>query len=109
MPVLKNPKSWKRPRRRYGFDLTEPEQENVKRALRVLSVRMGGAAPLAKALGAKLNTLHGNMEQRGRPGAGIALRAARLAEVPVESILAGEWPVKDGCPCCGHPLGGRTE
>lgn len=31
-----------------------------------------------------------------------AERAARLAGVPVEDVLAGRWPVEGACPHCGR-------
>jgi hypothetical protein len=30
------------------------------------------------------------------------LRASRLAGVPMETILAGEWPQEGACPHCGR-------
>jgi hypothetical protein len=37
----------------------------------------------------------------GRPSVGLALRAARLAYVPLEDILSGRWPGKGPCALCG--------
>jgi hypothetical protein len=105
-PVLSEPKRWARPRdpakTRRSSDLTPEEQANAKAALRVLRVRLGGAAQLAEALSANLGTVKAALKVRGRPSAGLALRAARLAGVPIDDVLSGAWPVAGSCPHCGR-------
>jgi hypothetical protein len=105
-PVLSEPKRWARPRDpakpRHSSDLTPDEQANARLALRVLRLRYGSIAALAEALSAKHKTLSEALSRRGRPSAGLALRAARLAGVPTEDVLAGRWPVAGSCPHCGR-------
>jgi len=106
MTILRGPKTWRRdcpanptPR---PSELTLEEQGHVKAALRVLMTRLGGQRQLAAALRVTFHALQWTMQRRGKPGAGMALRAARLAGVHVEDILAGKWPVEGGCPHCGR-------
>jgi len=103
-PVLDKPMSWRRsdarPSRR--AELTAEEQANVRKALAVLRVRLGGAAQLATALGVSKARLAWTMQARGKPGAAVALYAARLAKVPVEDVLSGAFPAAGACPMCGR-------
>ncbi len=105
-PVLSAPVRWARPRdpskTRRSSDLTPDEQANAKAALRVLRARLGGARELAAMLSANLGTLKHALARKGRPSAGLAVRAARLAGVPVEDVLSGAWPAPGSCPHCGH-------
>ena len=105
-PILTERMSWRksrpsdRPRR--SSDLTPDEQANAKAAIRVLARRLGGAAKLAEALGAKPATVGNATGTRRTVSAGLALRAARLAGVPLEDMLSGAWPVAGSCPHCGR-------
>ena len=105
-PVLAAPMVWRKPRpadkTRKTSDLTPDEQEHVKTALRVLRRKLGTTAKLAEALAANPGTLGGMMKRTGRPSAGTALRAARLAGVAVEELIAGRWPREGACPHCGR-------
>lgn len=101
MAILTEKKSWTRPKRARGFELTATEQANVKKALTALRIRMGGWDELAKAIGATRDAVTKNGNKRGRPTAGMALRAARVAKVSVEEILSGSWPKPGTCPHCG--------
>ena len=106
MTILRAPKTWTRPQpateTRRASDLTPEEQANVKRALRVLRTRLGSLTALATALRVNPHTLRWYWQKRGKPTAGIALRAARLATVTVEELLAGRWPIEGACPHCGR-------
>jgi transcriptional regulator with XRE-family HTH domain len=106
MAILRSRVAWTKPRpqneTRRSSDLTPVEQANVKRALRVLSARLGSLAALATALRVNPHTLRWYWQKRGKPTAGVALRAARLAAVPLEELLAGRWPVEGACPHCGR-------
>ncbi len=107
MPILTERIEWRRPRPPRPYDrantLTVAEEANVRKALRYLRERLGGYAPLARLMGINATTLKLALTQRKtRPTAGYALRAAKVARVPVESILAGEWPLPRMCPRCGH-------
>src|SRR5579883_891079 len=106
MTVLRERKVWRHERpaneTRRASDLTPEEQSNVVRALAFLRVRHGGWPSLAKSLRAT----EGLVRRAGRFGravtAGLALRAARLAGVPVEDVLSGRWPPEGACPHCGR-------
>jgi hypothetical protein len=86
-------------------ELTAEEQANVRAALRVLALRVGGQPKLAKALGVSVHRLGWSMKKNGKPGAALALYAARLAAVPVEDVLSGAFPAPGACPMCGHVVG----
>ena len=106
-PILTERVTWKKPRRpnstRSSFDLTIEEQANVRAALHVLRVRFGGWGPLAVAMQARERTIR-SVGAKQVLSAGIALRAARIAGVPMEDVLSGRWPKKGTCPHCGHRL-----
>jgi hypothetical protein len=105
-PILVTPKRWSRPRDpskpRRSSDLTPDEQANARAALRVLRLRYGTTRKLAEALSANTTTIKAALAKRGKPTAGTALRAARLAGVPLESLLSGAWPPEGACPHCGR-------
>jgi DNA-binding phage protein len=105
-PVLTAPMVWRKPRpanrTRRASDLTPEEQDHVKAALRVLRTRLGGTAKLAEALTMNAGTLSWMLSRTGKPSAGTALRAARLAGVSVEELLSGAWPRPGSCPHCGR-------
>jgi hypothetical protein len=75
---------------------------HVKAALAFLRARYGGWQAVADAMGLKVATVlyaHG----RGKNvTAGVALRAARAAAVPVEDVLSGAFPKPGTCPHCGR-------
>ena len=106
MAILRGPKTWTRPRpateTRRASDLTPEEQAATKRALTVLRRRVGTYKALGEALKVNPETLRWYGSRRGRPTAGVALRAARLAGVAVEELVAGRWPVEGACPHCGR-------
>jgi hypothetical protein len=85
-------------------DLTHEEQQNVRRALGFLRSKLGSGTKLAKALNVHPTMLEKMIPLTGRskPQAGLALRAARLAGVPVEDLLSGAWPPDGQCPYCGR-------
>jgi hypothetical protein len=85
---------------RRSSDLTPEEQANVRKALRVLRIRIGTNRQLAEAMGANLSTLRSAI--RTKVSGGIAIRAARVAGVPVDDLLTGKWPVPGCCPMCGR-------
>ncbi|MGO8993849.1 MAG: transcriptional regulator [Polyangiaceae bacterium] len=83
-------------------DLTPEEQAHIRAALRVLRQRLGGYVPLAAALGVNAKSLKDAGAPSGKPGVGLALRASRLAGVPMEDVLSGSWPRPGSCPHCGR-------
>jgi len=85
---------------RRSSDLTLDEQEHVRAAVRFLRVRLGGLAKLAAAMGSNIGTVTAILR---RPvSAGLALRVARAAKVPLEDVLTGRWPPDGMCPHCGR-------
>lgn len=82
-------------------DLTAKEQANVRAALRFLRAKCGGWLQVAHAIRMAPPTLHHAL--RSRPvSASVALRVARLAQVSVDGLLAGEFPPAGACPHCGR-------
>jgi hypothetical protein len=104
--ILREAKVWAKDRPadkpRASSDLTPEEMSRVRICLRFLVCRFGTIAKLANAMGANAWTVRYAMSKRGHPSAGIALRAARAAGVPLEDVLAGRWPVEGACPHCGR-------
>src|SRR5580698_2463835 len=95
MTVLTTTKAWRRPpqaRPDITPDLTDAERANLRAAVRFLAARLGGAAKLARTLQVSLSTVQRATGSRGRPGAGLAIRVARTAGVPLEDVLGGAWP-----------------
>ena len=84
-------------------DLSAKEQRAVRTALRFLRLRVGAWAPLAKALRCEPDTIHKVAAGRRGVTPALALRVARLAGVPMEELLAGQWLSPRTCPHCGHP------
>lgn len=82
-------------------DLTTQEQTHVRTALRFLRSRCGGWEPLAKALRSTAGYLT-NVAGTDTVSASIAIRVARLAGVPVDDVLTGNYPAPGTCPYCGH-------
>ena len=105
MTILTKREVWRKPRptdkTRRSSDLTPDEQANVRKALRFLAVRLGDWPKLAQAMKANQATVWAAGWKRG-VSAGIAVRAARVAGVPVEEILSGRWPKPNACPMCGR-------
>lgn len=66
------------------IDLTDTEQANVRKALRLLRYRVGGWKSMAEALGFKRKTLTNVSEGTNGVSPTLALRVARLAGVPVD-------------------------
>jgi len=89
-------------RTRRASDLTPAEHDNVKAALRFLARRFGTFGQLAEALTVRPSLVERAVGKRGRPSAALAIRAARVAGVMVEELLAGRWPKPGTCPVCGR-------
>lgn len=89
-------------------DLTTEEQAHVRTALRFLRTRCGSWDRVAVALRMNDSTL-GHIVHDGRSvGAGLAVRVARFASVPVDDVLSGKYPAAGSCPYCGRPPDGPT-
>jgi hypothetical protein len=106
MPVLRERKVWKRDRQPRASDrldrLTPEEETHVRAAMNVLRIRYGGMDGVAKAMGASKLAVQTAMSKGRRPGAGLALKAAKLAGVPVEDVLSGAFPKAGSCLMCGR-------
>ena len=87
--------------RRIKGDLTVTEIANTRAALRFLVTRSGGWARLIEAIGGRGCT-YLRMLRSKAPTAGLAVRLARLARVPVDDVLCGRFPPPGACPHCGH-------
>jgi hypothetical protein len=84
-------------------DLLEPEQRNVRTALRYLRVRTGGWVTVAAALHCKTDTLGKIVSGRRGVTASLAVRIARLVEVSIDELLDGRALPSQLCPHCGRP------
>lgn len=83
-------------------DLTDEEQEAVRVALRFLLIRFGKIDLLAKALHFKYDSMRGVLSGHDVVSPVMVLRVARLAQVGIDDLLAGKYPVKGMCPHCGR-------
>lgn len=105
MTVLRERQTWKRePRARADrFDTLSPEQRaNVRKSMDLLRVKHRDWKGVARAMGVKPVTLLRALKGPGKPRAGLALRAAQLAGVPVEDVLSGAYAAGWVCPTCGR-------
>lgn len=84
-------------------EFTAAEQRAVRTALRFLRTRVGGWDPLGSALGSDGGAIRKVAVGQRVVTAAVAMRVARLAEVPVEELLAGQWLSARVCPHCGRP------
>jgi len=84
-------------------DLTAKEQKAVRTALRFLRLRVGAWGPLAKALRYEWDSIQKVATGKRAVTPALALRVARLAGVPMDELLAGQWLYLRVCPHCGHP------
>jgi hypothetical protein len=105
---------WKRELKPRKFELLNrlmPEQEeNVRIALAVLRVRHGSLWAVARIMRVNPDAVVRASKKNGRPAAGLALRVAQVAGVPVDDVLQGRFPCPGSCPMCGHQLEpGRAE
>jgi hypothetical protein len=82
--------------------LTKEEQEHVREVLRFLRIRFGNTILLAKGLRMKSDTLYPVMTGKESVSAALVIRVARLAQVGIDDLLAGRYPVKGTCPHCGR-------
>src|SRR5580692_4324345 len=103
MPILRERVEWQRPRKPRTPELPLDEQENAKKAIRFLRVRLGTWADLAAKTGCSEAILRHSQVKRRRVTANVALRVARAAGVHLEDVLSGAWP-GHACPHCGQPL-----
>lgn len=83
-------------------DLTETEQGNVRAALHFLKVQAGTWDLLEKALYFGRRHLPHVMRGEKPVTATLAFKTARLAQIGVDALLAGQFPPAGTCAHCGH-------
>jgi hypothetical protein len=57
---------------------------------------------MAKSLRCQTDSLRKALSGHDVVSASLALRMARLAQVGVDDMLAGKYPIKGMCPHCGN-------
>jgi hypothetical protein len=106
MAILTRPIAWRRKRPSkpfHGFRLSADEQENIRQAMLALHVKYGSWRLVAEAMGVQPKTIKNAMGKSQAPGPVMALRAAKLAGVPYDELVAGKYPRHAGqCPLCGR-------
>lgn len=110
MAILRTRERWNRPKppalpgapRRPSAVLTADEYENIKKALRVLRLRLGSAEAASLALGMGRKAVELALKRRRRPSPVFAILVARHVGVPIEDVLSGAWPKAGSCPMCGR-------
>jgi hypothetical protein len=103
MAVLSHPVAWRRESKRdVDPDLSPQERENARKAIRYLAKKLGSYGKLAMAMRVKKPTVRFAVSRTGTVSASVALRTARVARVPLESVLSGAWPKATACPYCGR-------
>ena len=83
-------------------DLTTEEQQSVRLALRFLRARLGGWERLAKVTRYTARSLMNMSDGSAAPTVVLAFRLARVAQVPIDDLIAGRYPPAGACPYCGH-------
>src|SRR5690349_16195334 len=105
MAILRERQVWKRPPRERGdrIDaLTSELRANVRRTMDILRTKHGDWKRVARVMGVSYQALMRALTGTGKPGAGVAVRAARLAGVTVEDVLSGAFAKIWVCPTCGR-------
>ncbi len=84
-------------------DLSKTEQANVRVLLRMLHTKMGGKwQTVARALPIASSSLVQTMSRRVDVSVTIAFRVAKLLDVPLQRVLAGEALPPGTCKHCGR-------
>lgn len=82
-------------------DLDKREENHVRAALHYLRFQLGGVKPVAKALGTTPLTVIRVTQNYTGVSASLALKVARLLDVPFDDLLLGRYQ-PGACPKCGH-------
>jgi len=85
-------------------DLDQREQNHVRAAMNFVRILVGGLRPVAKALQADHKSIVKIANGSRSVSASMALRVARLLDVPMEDLLTGRYR-PGACPKCGHKPG----
>lgn len=88
-------------RRISTIDLTEREQLHIRNALHLLRVKFGTWRDLARMLKYDDSTVTNCALGHRTVMASMAFRVARLAQISVDELLSGRYPLR-GCPRCGY-------
>lgn len=105
MAILTAAKVWKRASSKVKLTtklsgLTLEEQANVLAFALTLRARYRSWEAFARALGVKQLAAFRTCTGLQEPCAGLALRLARLAKVPIEDVLSGAFAKPGCCPMC---------
>ena len=82
--------------------LTDPEQANVRAAMRYLRVKCGSWYAMARACRLGDSTVSNAVRGEKQVSAEMAFRVARFARVGLDELLSGRFPPPGTCPFCGH-------
>lgn len=82
-------------------DLDKKEQHHVRAALHFLKTQMGSLTLVAKVLRSDCSSVARAISGRNEVSASLALRVARLLDVPFDDLLLGRYQ-PGACPKCGH-------
>lgn len=82
-------------------DLDEKEQNYVRTTMRHLRRRLGTWAAVADALRCSTVSVEKIAGGRRPVTASLALRVARVADVPMDDLLSGRY-LPGACPRCGY-------
>lgn len=82
--------------------LTADEQNNVRTALKFLRLRFGTVALVGSALKLRPDMISEMLSGRKSVNAETTLRLARFAQIGLDDLLAGKYPVPGTCPHCGR-------
>ena len=93
-----------RTKQRRTNSLTVGKPRLLRAALRNLRLKHGTWKALAALMGVSANSLWGISKGRDFGSMKIAVKAARLAGVPLTVLLGGKIVSADTCPTCGQVL-----
>lgn len=90
--------------------LTDDEIRHLRAGLHNLRFALGGWKVVAMVTGIPQKTIESaSMSCGERPSGTFALRVAKAAGLPVETLLSGELRVTDRCPTCGTHAADRRK
>jgi DNA-binding XRE family transcriptional regulator len=106
MAILVAKKVWRRERTKPRLHaqlaaLTPAEQANVLAFAKTLRARCHSWEAFARRVGVQRLTLFRACTGIQDPCAGLALRLARMAKVPIEAVLGGSLARAGRCAVCG--------
>lgn len=102
MPARRRPGD--APARPYALQLTEPERQVLRAALKGLRHRLGSWRAVSEATGIPVNTLWGISRGTDYGSTRVAEKVARAIGVRVTVLLSGTVYDTDVCPTCGQRL-----